>query len=632
MTTLLNNALTGIRAAQAALTTSSNNVANAATEGYARQRVNLVENPATLGGGGITFGNGVKLAGIERVFDQFLADNLQTVTMSEGRAQVMFDLSQRLDGLLGNPDLAIGDAVQRFFDQAEVLNQDATSPVARQQLITEGNTLVERFRQLGEQLSSMTSEVDMRLGQSIDTVNRIAADLANLNEQIATSGSNAPNDLLDQRELLLKKLGNEIDFTAVRQNDGSINVLIGSGQPLVLAASSQKLGLIQNEFDSSRSELAYNDGGTLQPISDKVGGGQIAGLLDFRDDALGKARDDLGLLALGIAEAFNSQHRQGMDLNGALGGDFFATMTPRISGSSNNTGAASVTATITDAAAVQPREYLLRFDGAAWQFFDARTGTTLSPSGSGTGADPFVIDGLSITVTGGANTGDKFVVQPVARASTEIDTLITNPARIAAAGAVSATRSLGNLSNSTISAPSVSDVTDPNLLQTVAIVFDDATTFRIYDSVGTDLTGPLVYVDGADINFNGWTTQIVGTPESGDSFQVTSTGGNSGDNRNAIAMSQVASRGFFSGGQLSLANISANLVSNVGSIAARSSQELAVQSALRESVELEIESVSGVNLDEEAVNLLKFQEAYLASSRVISVANQLFQNLLNELG
>jgi len=632
MPTLLNNALTGIRAAQAALTTSSNNVANAATEGYSRQRVNLTENPSTLGRGGVTFGNGVKVAGVERVYDNFLANSLQEVTMSEGRAQVMFNMSQRLDGLLGNPDLAIGDSVQRFFDQAEILNRDTTSPVARRQLITEGETIVERFRQLDTQLNTMTNEVDLRLRDSTATANRLAADIAQINSRITSSGSDAPNDLLDQRELLLKQLGKEINYTVVRPDDGTVNVLVGSGQPLVLADQSFKLSLQQNEFDSSRLELAFDDGSTLQSITDKVGGGQLAGLLDFRDDALGRARNDLGMLALGITEAFNEQHRQGMDLNGDLGGDFFASISPSVSASANNSGTGSVNATIADAAAVQPREYLLRYDGAAWQFFDAGTGATVSPSGSGTGADPFVIDGLEISVGAGAAAGDKFVVQPVKYATGEFVMAINDPAKIAAAGPVSATRSLANLSNSTIAPPAINDVSDANLLQTVEIVFDDATTFRIFDTGGTDLSGPIAYADGSDISYNGWTTQIIGTPETGDTFTLATTGGNSGDNRNAVAMAQVASEGYFSGGQLSLANISANLVANVGSVAARSSQELSVQSALREQVELEIESVSGVNLDEEAVNLLKYQEAYMAASRVISVANQLFQNLLNELG
>jgi flagellar hook-associated protein 1 FlgK len=632
MGNLLNNGLTGIRAAQASLATASNNVANAATEGYSRQRVNLVENPAAPGRGGFTIGNGVGIASVERVYDNFLADSLQNVTMSEGRAQVMFSMSQRLDGLLGNPDLAVGDTIQRFFDQVEILNTDTTSPVARQQLITEGETLVQRLRQIDTQLDSLSNEVDLRLRESVNTVNGLATDIAELNSRIAESGADAPANLLDQRELLLKRLGNEINFTAVRPNDGTVTVLVGSGQPLVLGSRASTLELTGNEFDGLAAEVAFNDGATLQPISDKISGGQIAGLLEFRDESLARTRNDIGLLALGVSESFNAQHREGMDLNGDLGGDFFATIAARSVASANNTGTGSVSATIADGASVQPREYLLRFDGAAWQFFDASNGATLTPSGSGTVADPFVIDGVEITVAAGAAAGDRFVVQPVAAATGEFNIALKDAAKIAAAGPVRAARSLANLSNSAVAQPAVNDVSDANLLQQVDIIFDDATTYRIFDAVGTDLTGPLAYTSGADITFNGWTTQVTGTPEPGDTFAVSTTGGNSGDNRNSIELTRVASNGYFGGGQVSLSDVAANMVSNVGSTAARSSQELSVQSAMREQVELEIESVSGVNLDEEAVNLLKFQEAYLAASRVISVANQLFQSLLNSFG
>lgn len=632
MSSMLNNGLTGIRAAQAALSTASNNVANAATEGYSRQRVNLVQNPSSPAAGGIVIGAGVSVSGIERIFDVFLVDSLNNVNMAEGRAAILNTLSQRLDGFLGNPDIAIGDAIQSFFDQAETLNRDATSPVARQQLIAEGESLVQRFKQVDTQLSALGKEVDLRLSETINVVNRLAGSIAELNSRIASSTGTAPNDLLDQREVLLNQLGVEIDFTVVRQESGAVNVLVGSGQPLVLDGRSFKLAILANEFNSSRAELAYNDGSTVQLISDKVKGGKVAGLLEFRNDALDGVRNQLGQLALGLAEAFNAQHRQGMDLNGNLGTAFFGQITPLATASANNTGTSTITTIISDPSAVVTRDILMRYDGASWQFFDADTGGLLSPTGTGTGVDPFVIDGLSITTTAGAVAGDKILVQPTATALARFSLQINDPAKIAAAGPVSAERSLANLSDSTIVPAGIADISNPNLLQTVAIVFDDATTYRIFDNVGTDLTGPLAYTDGGDITFNGWTTQVKGTPETGDTFSVTATSGNSGDNRNAIALTRVADLGFFSGGQISLFNVSANIVSSVGSLAARSSQEVAIQSVLRAQIRLDIESVSGVNLDEEAINLLRFQEAYLAASRVISIANSLFQTLLNELG
>ena len=209
--------------------------------------------------------------------------------------------------------------------------------------------------------------------------------------------------------------------------------------------------------------------------------------------------------------------------------------------------------------------------------------------------------------------------------------VLSDPDKVAAAAPLTAAASLQNTTDATVSPVIIADISDPNLLQSVDIVFDDATTYRIFDGGGTDLTGPLAYTSGADINFNGWTLQISGVPATGDRFAIASTGGNSGDNTNALALTGLTSKGFFAGGQLSIGNLGANLLANVGSLTSRSSAELSVQSALRSQVELDLESVSGVNLEEEAVNMLRYQEAYLAASKIITVANELFQSLLNAI-
>jgi flagellar hook-associated protein 1 FlgK len=629
MSIFLNNGLSGLLAAQRALTTTSNNVANAGTDGYARQRVMFAENPAQSIGGGLSVGSGVTVAGIDRVFDQFLADELKNATMSEGRANAFSNLATRLDSLLGNLDLGVNQSIQRFFDQAEALSRDPTSSVNRQQLLTEGEFLVQRFGQLDAQLDRINEEVDGRLRETVNTINTLASSLAQVNDRIAASSSNNPNALLDQQDRLLSELAAQIDFTAVRQGNGTVNVLIGNGQPLVLGVNSFELSLVPNEFDGSRLELGYQSGNQLQIISSKIAGGAVAGLLAFRSEALDSARRAVGQLALGLTESFNAQHVQGLDLNGELGTAFFASLSPVATASGNNSGTAAVTLTFADASAVEARDYLLRYNGSAWELFDSSTGAPVALTGSGTGADPFLAAGLEFTVSGAAAAGDRFLLRPVAQATNGMDMLISDPAKIAAAGPLLSGVSLQNISSAAISAVTVADSTDPNLLQDAQIVFDDATTYRILDGGGTDLTGPLAYTDGADISFNGWTVRVSGAPAGGDRFTVGATGAGSGDNSNALALSELPGNGFFGNGQVSLTDVGASMIANVGSTAARASADLAVQSALRQQAELDVESVSGVNLEEEAVNMLRYQEAYLAASKIITVANDLFQSLLN---
>jgi len=630
MSTFINNGLTGLLAAQRALQTTANNVANVNTDGYVRQRA-IINEAASHNGSQLSIGQGVQVVGIERIYDQFIADELQTATMSQHRAMAYNDLALRLDSILGNPELSASAALQRFFDQAEAVNRDPTSVVNRQQFIAEGQTLLDRFGQLDAQLGQIENSVDGRLSQAVGTVNGLARSLADVNERITLSAGNIPNDLLDEQDRLLKQLAEQIDFSTTTSEQGSVNILIGNGQPLVLGTRANELALAQHEFDASRMELAFSDGSTTQPISSKITGGELAGLLSFRDAVMADARRDLGLMMLGLAEAFNDQHRLGIDLNGELGGEFFQVPDPMVSGSVSNTGSATVTATVASPAALEARDYIMRFDGSNWQLSDASTGASVSMTGTGTAGDPFLAEGLEIVVAAGAAAGDKFKVMPVRLTPGGTKLAISDPAKIAAASPVTASVSLNNQSDSKISTATVNDITDPQLLDTAEIRFESAGTYRIYDDGGADLTGPQAYTSGADISFNGWTVQISGTPADGDSFFVGSTGPNSGDNGNALALTDLGTQRLFANGTLSLSDMGANLLAGIGLIAGRAAQDLDVQSALRDQVELDFEAVSGVNLEEEAANMLRYQEAYQAAARIVSVANDLFNSLLNSL-
>jgi flagellar hook-associated protein 1 FlgK len=624
MSLFINNGLSGLLAAQRALQTTSNNVANANTDGYVRQRVELAERPSQTIGGGLQVGTGVSVARINRVYDQFVAEELRSSTMSQQRAEANNALATRLDKLLGNPDQAIGRELQAFFSQVEALNRDPSSAVNRQQLLNQGQALSERFAQLDTQLNQIGNETDVRLREGVNEINSLAKNLSLINDRINSSAGSPPNDLLDQQDRILGRLAELIDFNAVRNENGGVNVLVGNGQPLVLGVQSFELSLLQNEFDGSRLELA--SGG--QPISNLVSGGQIAGLLAFRNDGLDPARRDLGQLALGLTEVFNNQHQQGIDQNGDLGEDFFLRIAPSTAASANNTGSATVSVAIGDPAAVEARDYILRYSGSDWEVLDASTGGPISTTGSGTAGDPYQVQGLSIVTGAGAAAGDRFLISAVSGAGTQVGLNIGDPAKIAAAAPVSTVTSLQNLSSASVSGAQVNDISAPNLQQSVSIVFDDPNTYRIVDGGGSDLSGPQTYTSGDDISFNGWTVQVNGQTLAGDRFNVGPTGAASADNSNGLVLAGITAKGFFANGTLSLANLSANLVSNAGAGAARASEALNVQSALRDQAELDMESVSGVNLEEEAVNLLRYQEAYLAASKIIGVANELFRDLL----
>jgi flagellar hook-associated protein 1 FlgK len=625
---LLNNALTGLLAAQAGLRTTSNNTANVNTEGYSRQRINQVALPGQQVGS-VSIGNGVVVDGVERIVDQFLVDQLRNAGNLEQHFLVFNELAQRVDGVLGDTEFGVSSAIQDFFDQLETVAHDPTSVVNRRLLLSQAGSLEDRINQLATQLKGVDLEINRRMTDAVATINTTTQAIARLNEQIVAYGDNPPNDLLDQRQLRIAELSELIDVVAIQTPDGAVNISIGNGRPLVLVNQSFQLEVVQDEFDPSRLQVSHVLAGRSEVISSQISGGALGGMLAFRRDALDPAQRELGLVAFGLTETFNQQHARGLDLNGEIAGSFFRAITPNASASANNSGTATVSADVGDAAAIEPRDYELRFNGGGWQVTDATTGELLSMTGSGTALDPFVIDGLEIVVTAGANNGDRFVVSPVREASAIFGVEITDPAKIGAGKPVTTAVSLQNVGSATISAATVQDATDPNLLQSVEIVFDDPTTFRIYDTIGTDLTGPLAYTSGADIVFNGWTVRIDGSVSAGDTFTVSPNPAGSGDNGNVVALSAVRDIGFFRGGQKSVNDAIGDMVAAVGGATLQSEQNLAAQGALRQQLELDVESVSGVNLDEEAVNALRYQEAFMASSKIVAMADELFISILN---
>lgn len=631
MSGAITTGLSALLAAQRALQTTSNNIANANTAGYVRQRVDLVERPG-LPIGNFSIGAGVAVADITRVYDQFLTDNLRSTTSMEQRYQAFGAFATRLDTILGNPDTGVSAAVQRFFDQVEAVGRDPTSIAQRQQLLLEGDSLATRLQQLDVQLAGLGNEIDGRLENAADTINQLAGQVAELNGQIMAAGQGAPSNLLDKRDELLKGLGSQIDITTVRQADGSVNVLVGSGQSLVLGSRSARMLTVPDTYDASRLQLAVDSGGGPQVISTKVNGGIVGGLLAFRNDVLDGARNDLGQLALGLSAAFNDQHRQGMDLRGNLGQDFFTTAAPQAAAASTNTGTAALTAAISDPAAVAGRDYELRWNGSAWSVTDRSTGAAVSATGAGTVASPLLFAGLSVSAAGTAAAGDRFLVRPVADAASRLGVALTDPAEIAAAAPLVGRANAANASQATIGAPVVTDVTDPKLRTTAQIVFDSPTSYVVFTGGGLDLVGPLPYTSGGDISFAGWTVKVSGQPQTGDRFTVSAAAAGSGDNTNIQALAEVAQRGFFNGGTQSIADVGADIVATVGATANRAENELKVQQALKEQAELDLSSVSGVNLDEEAATMLRYQQAYLAASKVISIADGLFQNLIQIVG
>jgi flagellar hook-associated protein 1 FlgK len=397
-----------------------------------------------------------------------------------------------------------------------------------------------------------------------------------------------------------------------------INVTTGNGQPLVLATSAQQVTTVANAYDPSRHDVATSNGTV---ITSQISGGALGGIIDFRRNMLDPARNALGRTAVALTDAVNAQHHAGMDLNGQLGGDFFDTGSPQTFGNRNNAGSAQIGAAFGDVSQLTTSDYTMRYDGSNWTLSRA-DGTQVAMTGTGTAADPFVADGLKLTVSGSASAGDSFLIKPTATAAAATSVAITDIRQIAAASPVAATAAGANTGTGAVGGISVADATDPNLLSAANITFTSPTTYQINGS------GSYTFTPGQPINANGWSLNLTGAPQAGDSFNVAANTAGVGDNTNALAMANIADLGVLDGGNSTLTDAYAQLVGTVGTSTQQAQNGLTAQTALLNQSIAAQQNVSGVNLDEEAANLVRYQQSYQAAAQVISVASTLFDSVL----
>lgn len=624
MADLLNTGITGLLSFQRGLDTTANNIANANTPGYSRQVAEFKPAPGQTTPYGFV-GNGVQVSTIKRVYDQYLTEQLQSSVSGQSRLGAMDSLASKVDGLLANPDTGLGSSLQKFFAAVQDVGNDPSSIAARQALIGEAESLATRAQGIGAQLDRLDDESNVRLRESVNEVNRLAGSIADLNDRIVLAQNRTgqpPNGLLDERDVLLKELASQVSISTVAQDDGAINVFVGSGQSLVLGKRAESLATVPTEFDPTRLRVVYRSAGGDAPLPDGSLGGSIGGMLEFRSQVLDPTRRMLGETVLALSLEFNAQHAQGMDLNGALGSDFFEVAAPVVLTSSNNSGSGAATVGYADPGALKNTDYLLEFDGAGYSLTRMDTGQAVPMTGAGSALDPFVADGLSIVVGGAPAAGDRLQILGTRNAASGLGVNITDPQGFAAAGPTRTSVDADNLGDATISQSAVLDAGDPDLLTSAVIEFTAADTYTINGA------GAFAYVSGEPIVVNGSEFSITGEPAVGDRFTLEANTGGRGDNRNALELAELQSRGVLAGGTVSVSQSYAALVADVGNSTSQIKSNLGAQTVLLQNVESDIAAKSGVNLDEEAANLIKFQQAYEAAAQIIAVTNTLFDTLL----
>ena len=628
MPDMMNAGVSGLLAMQRALDITSHNIANAQTPGYSRQRVELAATQPVSSGDGFV-GRGVAVTTIQRAYDDLIANQQQSASSSYSRLDTFATRAQTLSNLFADSTTGLSASLQKFTNALQGVSNAPTSTSARQVLLSEADGLRQRLQTYDNRLSEIGNEVNASIKSEAITISNLSAGIAQLNQQIVNAQNSIgqpPNDLLDARDRKITELARHVSVSVTKQSDGSANVFIGKGQPLVLGANGASIVATADRYDPTRMTLSYQAGNTSNDLGDTLSGGSLGGLLDFRNTLLEPSRNQIGQIAVGLTTAVNAQHREGMDLSGNLGGDLFGIGAARVLTSSANAGASTVAAVRTSASALTSADYILQYTGSAWTLQRADTGAAVTMSGAGTALSPFTADGLSLVVSGTPVTGDSFKVQPTATAVAGLSVLITDVSKVAAAAPIRTGVVTGNSGTAKISAGEVIDVTVPHLRDPVTLTFIDATHYSI-NGVGSNLVGA-----GNSIYYNGWKVSFTGTPTAGDAFTVSSNTGGVGDNRNALAISAALNTGLLSGGTESLPGSVTRVVGAVGVATSQAQNGRDAQKLILDQTNSEKDGISGVNLDEEASNMMRYQQAYQASAQIIKMTQTLFETLLQATG
>ncbi|MFO7787548.1 MAG: flagellar hook-associated protein FlgK [Halospina sp.] len=428
---LLNTGLTGILSNQKALETTSNNITNANTPGYSRQRADFQSNPSQATGSGY-IGQGVNIEDIQRLNDEFINTQLRSDTTLHSEQKALVENLNGMDDLLGNEKTGLNQALNEFFGTLQDAAESPASSSLREQALSQADNLVSRFKSVDSQLRSREETVDDRISSNLSDINSLADGIAELNLKIAESPGRASgrdaNELLDKRDEKLRKLSELVQVQTNENDDGTVDVSIGKGQGLVSKGNSATLRLTGSTEQAGRREVAMEGLGRDRAITHELTGGALGGNLKFRDEVIEPTLNGIGRIAIGLSQRINEQHKMGQDLNGKLGGNFFRDINAeslaqgRITPSAETAqgGSPEASVYITDSSQLDTRSYTLEItDGSgAYNIRDATTGELITDGDVDPNlASPTTISddlpGFEIQLESGSlQEGDEFTVRP----------------------------------------------------------------------------------------------------------------------------------------------------------------------------------------------------------------------------
>lgn len=667
---LISVGTTGIRAAQLGLLTTEHNITNANTPGFSRQRIIQTTNSPVLSGSGF-IGQGTSVSTIERLYSQNLVSQVNSAQTNVGELEKYYTQIKQIDNVLADTNSGLSPALQDFFRGIQAVSANPSSLAARQSMVSASEALVSRFQSMETRMNELYEGVGAEIKTTVDSINSTAQQIAELNQRIvlAQAAGNLPaNDLLDQRDQLVTDLNKLVEVKARVDSDGSYNIFYGNGQQLVVGNQVTKLVAQASYADITRMTVGVQTPGGVQELPESlITGGSLAGLLKFRSETLDRTTNDIGRIAATLTLTFNAQHEIGQDLLGQVVGEgsfvsnFFTVSAPQVIANSLNTGSTgSVTASFMAPSVSASGEFYTNLTNSDYRLARTAAGYTLTRLSDNTTWPPQAsvanlsalispTEGFDLSSAGTINVGDSFTLMPTKFAARNIavnPTVAADPRLIAAAMPLRTATGAVNSGNGQISAGATqvgfTATSIPAAGLTITYASGTPGQFSIAPaSAGFSVTAggtTTAYAAGASFNYNaltgatitiaGMNFTISGTPNNGDTFTVTRNPSGVSDGRNALALGKLQTQNTVAGGTANYQVAYARLVSDVGNKTREIQVTGEAQTVLLKQSQDARDSLSGVNLDEEAANLLRYQQAYQASAKALDIGSKLFDVIL----
>ncbi|MGE6662295.1 flagellar hook-associated protein FlgK [Pseudomonas sp. NPDC077408] len=676
MADLLNIGLSGLSASKSQLSITGHNISNVNTPGFSRQDASQATRTPQFSGAGYV-GSGTTLVEIRRSYSEFLTSQLRSSTSLSSDVEAYKSQIDQLDSLLAGSTTGITPSLQKFFSALQTAAEDPANIPARQLVLAEAEGLARRFNTVSDRLTEQNNFTNKQMAAVTDQVNRLAGSIGSLNDAIATASANGkqPNDLLDARDEAVRQLSTYIGISVTPQDDNSFNISVGSGQPLVVGKTVSQLKVVPGLSDPNRHEIRFVSGGSEQGITSQITGGELGGLIRYRGEVLDSTMNSLGRLALAVSDQVNTQLGQGLDLKGNVGealfGDYNAVALAklRVNSFAGNSNAQPVL-NITNTSLLTTSDYLMEYDASGPKVRRLSDNQVMdiaeSPAGTLSVADKNGVDqGFQVVLGSPAPaTGDKFSLQPTRRGAADINATLDQADQLAFAAPVRSEAGPQNGGNGTIGQPSIGNVQAPlvpknlqdmspvTLTYAVPVAPETKGTLTLNVPTGVTVSPATLTITPGQSNTLNYqiitggspsstldiTQTFSGRPAAGDVFTLEYNQSGVSDNRNALKLVDLQSKqtvgvSFDANGKtLSGASFTdgyGELVERVGTLTAQARMDSEATGAILKQATDNRDSLSAVNLDEEAANLIKFEQYYNASAQIIQVARSLFDTLIN---